>query len=172
MKTVKIKYKDYEFPSNPSSIEISSKRRLGITPVFSKKSVTESICVSPAVITAKGTLYCDNAVGECERINELLKQNGSGMLRCPGVYPMKAFMSDFVYKIESDTNAVKYSITFTQDCDNSHSDEVLFSYTIAKDGENAFDIAHRCLVTVDDIMKLNEFRSPFDIKEGERVKIR
>ena len=41
----------------------------------------------------------------------------------------------------------------------------------ALDGENAFDIAKRCNTTVEDIMKRNEIKTPFDIKAGERLVI-
>ena len=172
MKTVKMKYKDYELPSNPSSIEICAERKLEITPVFSKKSVTESISICPSVITARGRFYCDDAIEHCEKINQILKENDSGILKCPGLYPTRAFLSNFTYEIEGDTDAVKYCIVFTEDCDNSHSEKRNFSYTFAMEGENAFDIAHRCGVSVDDIMMLNDYVSPFDIKKDERVKIR
>lgn len=45
-------------------------------------------------------------------------------------------------------------------------------YIVAYDGDNAFDIAARANMSVDEIMQLNDIESPFSIKKGERVKLR
>ena len=47
-----------------------------------------------------------------------------------------------------------------------------FKYTFAKAGENAFEIANRCDISVNDIMLFNDFKTPFDIKTGDRVVLR
>ncbi len=47
------------------------------------------------------------------------------------------------------------------------------AFTIARQGENAFLIARRCHVTVDDIMRLNPaFLTPFSIPAGARVRLK
>ena len=45
-------------------------------------------------------------------------------------------------------------------------------YVTAQEGESAFDIAARANVGVDDIMKANDFKTPFSIQKGDKVKLR
>lgn len=45
-------------------------------------------------------------------------------------------------------------------------------FRFAKDGENCFDIAYANSVKLEDIIELNGFKTPFDVQEGQRVRIR
>jgi hypothetical protein len=166
-----MKFKDFEFPSNPNTIEITSNRNVNINCVYGEKSVTENVSCNPTVISGSGSFFGDNADEYCTRLSRLLKIESSGWLYCPNAYPIKAFFSEFTYKVDSEKGCVQYNFTFIEDC-SSKQEEKKFCYTISQKDENAFDIANREGVSVDDVMTLNDFKSPFDIKEGTTVKIR
>ena len=84
---------------------------------------------------------------------------------------MAAFLTEFLYTLSADKSSASYSFVFTEDCSDVAGEKQL-KETYVIPGENAFDIANRCNVSIDDIMKLNNFETPFDLKSGEVVRLR
>lgn len=166
-----MKYKDFEFPSNPTTLEISSKQNVSVTDVYGGKGVCENVSRLPTVIKGNGVLYGNKAQGHCAYLARLLNDSDSGWLHCPTAYPIKAFFADFVYKVDSEKSCITYSFSFIEDCGEA-AEKIDFNYTYAVEGENGFDIAYREDVSVNDVMRLNDFETPFDIAAGERVRIR
>lgn len=171
MKNIKMKYKDFEFPTNPATLEISSKQNISVTDVYGSKGVAENVSAIPTVITGSGVFYGEKAHEHCTYLARLLKDSDSGWLHCPTAYPVKAFFADFVYKVNSEKSCISYSFRFIEDCNETKTEKKLY-YTYVLDGENCFDIAYRENVSVNDIMRLNDLKTPFDIVQGERMKIR
>ncbi|MGN1421499.1 MAG: LysM peptidoglycan-binding domain-containing protein [Eubacterium sp.] len=171
MNEIRMKFGNFEFPSNPKAIKAEISSAVIYSPVYGGKSKTEKITDKPTVISGNGMFFSDNGVEYCQRLSKMMKDKKSSWLFCPGVYPIKAFLSDFSYQLDSKSNGVYYSFSFIEDC-TKVSAEREFIFTVADSGENAFDIAHRCGVSVDDIMRLNDITTPFDIASGRRIRIR
>lgn len=171
MKTdIKMKYGSFEFPSNPQIItaEFSSKIKHSYT--LSKESVTEKIANEPSIISGNGIFFEDNAELYCQRLSEIMKDKSSHWLFCPGIYPVKAYLSKFTYQLDCKTGGASYTFQFTSDRSPDVTERKFF-FTYADDNENAFDIANRCGISVDDIIRLNDLETPFDIRAGRRIKI-
>lgn len=168
---MRLKYKNFEFPSNPGSIEIISSSNFSSKPVFGGNSVCENISVNPVVVRGNGEFYGYRSEEYCSALQNLLKSTQSGWLFVPSSHPIKAFFTEFKFNKSSRKNAVVYSFEFTEDC-TSRKPERVFESTTAKESENAFDIAERCGVSVNDIMRCNDFKSPFDICAGDKVVLR
>lgn len=168
---MKLKYKSFEFPVNPISIEISSSANCASKPVFNENSVTQNVSVNPVYITGSGELYGDNCNAYCACLQNIIKDKSSGWLILPSAPPVKAFFTKFKFSKSSKKNCVAYSFEFTEDCTRRKA-KIPFKYTIAELGENAFEIANRCDVSVNDIMRLNDLKSPFEINSGDRVVLR
>lgn len=168
---MKMRFKDFTFPSNPSSLEIGTSTRVSTASVFGKTSEVSNVSVNPTIIRGSGEFYGERAQEHCAYLQHLLRLKTSGALLLPSEHGYNAYLTDFTFKRNADKNAVCYSFTFTEDC-SSRAEERQFYYTVAHAGENAFDIAHRCSVSVNTIMQKNDFKTPFDIDEGERVVLR
>lgn len=168
---MKMKYKDFEWRVNPFDVKVVSSTNLNISPVFGKKSVSENISINPTVVEGKGVFYGESGRESCSFLQHLLKLTESGWLFVSGAAPIKAFFIKFSFTNNSEKNFFSYEFKFVEDCSEKLEKRAL-SFVYAKGGENAFDIAHRCSVSVDDIMKNNDIETPFDISEGQKVTLR
>ena len=166
-----MKYKDYEFPQTPSKIEILSNTNVSKSPVFDGNSVVENVSVNPVTVKCTGEFFGKEGRECCDMIQNLLKQSDAGWLFAPELSPVKAFLTSFSYSKGVDKNSISYVLEFTECCDSSKGTAVI-NYTVCRAGENAFDIANRCSIDVETVMKLNDFISPFDINEGDKVMIK
>ncbi len=171
MKEFKMRFKDFVFPSNPKKIEISTKRDIAVASLFSSKSDVQSISQKPIVVSGNGTFYGNEAEGVCTLLSHLLKQGTPGELHCPSLYPINAYFEQFTYSENAMKDGLDYSFSFIEVCSDKK-ESVELDYTFALMDENAFDIAKRMNVSVDKIMDLNDFPNPFNITEGERVKLK
>lgn len=167
---MKAKYKGFELPVNPSCLEVLSSTNCESKGSISANSFCENVFVNPTVVTGQGELYGDKGGEYCSLIQNMLKSTSSDWLFIPGFAPIKAFLTEFKYSRSVSNGAYQYSFKFVEDC-KGKSAKRFVAYTIAQRGENAFDIADRCGIAVDDVMSLNDFKSPFDISEGEKVVI-
>lgn len=166
-----MKFNDFEFPVNPKSIELSSSANCRKKSIYGKNSVVENVSVNPVIISGGGEMYGENAREECTCLLNMLRAKRSHWLFAPNMTPVKAFLTEFAYKQNSVKNSCFYSFKFVEDC-NDKSMSLNLPYTVAGEGENAFDIAHRCDVSVNDIMACNDFKTPFDINAGDKVVLR
>lgn len=165
---MKMKYKDYTFPSNPAVMKVEVRSDCHSAQMPDKSSVVENVSVCPAVIDGNGEFFAENGLQACDYLQHLLKEKTSGWLFAPSLSPVKAFLTEFSYEQDAKTNAYRYKFRFVEDC-NDKTEQASLSYTTALEGENAFDIADKYNISIDRLMELNDFITPFDITEGDRV---
>lgn len=166
-----MKYKSLEFPKNPSTLEIKASSLTAKLPIISKRSAVQNISEEPAYIKACGVLYSQEGEQWSASMKALVGDKKSGWLFTPGAPPMRAFLSSFTFKRNSRKNEIEYCAEFLEDC-SEVKPYANIKYAYAKKGENAFDIAYRCGMSVDELEELNGYISPFDIKENDRMVIR
>ena len=168
---MRLKYKNFEFPANPSKIEILSSSNCNGKPIFNGNSAVENVSVNPVIVTGNGEFFGEGGENYCATLQNILKSTESGWLFLPSAPPVKAYFTEFKFSKDTKRNSVLYSFKFTEDCTDRKA-ERLFKYIVAEEGENAFEIANRCKVSVNDIMRLNDLKSPFEISKGDRVVLR
>ena len=61
MSAVRLQFKDFLFPANPYTVEISTAKTLSDQKAPGWRTTTQEICADPAVITVQGELYGDTA---------------------------------------------------------------------------------------------------------------
>ena len=170
MKEFKMRFKDFVFDTNPSYIQVITARDVSKASVYNGKTITQDISQKPIIVKGKGMFLGDSAAEKCSHLSYLLRQGGAGELHCPSLYPIEAIFTEFKYD-SSASGKIEYEFEFTQVCDDKK--EIMpLDYVTAQEGENAFDIAARANVGVDDIMKANYFKTPFSIQKGDKVKLR
>lgn len=168
---MRMKFKNFEFPSNPSKIEILSSSAHSSKAELNGSSVVENISIKPTVICGSGEFYGEGGEEYCARLQNMLKDTTAGWLFVTSAPPVRVFFTEFKFGKCTGKNAVSYSFEFTEDC----TDKKVYrqaDYITACDSDNAFEIANRFGVSVSDIMRLNDFKTPFDIKKGDRVVLR
>lgn len=168
---MKMRFKDFIFPSNPSVFEISSSTNIAVRSVYHGNSDVQSVSLNPIKVNGNGEFFGDEAEESCQYLMHMLRTKESGALLLPSGSGFNAYLNKFTFFKNAQKNSISYTFEFTENCSSKKELREL-CFTVCKNGENAFDIAGRCNVSVDDIMKYNDLKTPFDIKEGEKVVIR
>lgn len=168
---MKMKFGDFVFPSNPETIKSSYSAKYSVSSIPDNNSIVENVCTAPAVITGNGEFFSANAPEHCVYLQRMLKDRKSRWLFAPGITPVKAYLINFEWEKNSKNKSCIYSFKFVEDMNKKQETEKL-SYVTAEDGQNAFDIAYENKIKVDQIMRLNEFKTPFDIESGDKVVLR
>jgi hypothetical protein len=97
-----------------------------------------------------------------------LRSGDAGWLFLPSGEAVYCYFTELALSQSSQKGAISYSAVFTE-ADTKRQEKKHFSFTYATEGENAFDIAYREGISVSELMRLNDFKTPFDIKSGDRV---
>lgn len=161
-------YKGFEFDANPNTLKASYTKAISKKRIPFSTSVSEEISSTEAVISGNGFFVGEDAMKKAYEMLRVFNKKGSDYLFCSSALPIKAFFCDLDISYSSVEDKVSYSFTFVQDADNKASD-FDFGYTIAKQGENAFDIANRMGVDIDKIVEANSLEDLFSICEGDKI---
>lgn len=164
----KMKFKGFSFDVNPNFIEIRHKRIISEKALLNGRSRVNSGALCPAEITGRGCFYGSNAPEKLAMLEALHKMGGAGMLYLPQGSAYKVYFKELTFSFNADKNRYDYSFAFVE-CTSSKKPVRDFSYTLADDGENLFQIAGRCNVPVERLMALNDFATPFSVNSGDRV---
>ncbi len=168
---MRMRYRELDFINNPSQWEVKSSQAVKASPARSGRSAVRGAVKNPCVISGSGKVYSEEGEDWCARMSCYSDDGKSGWLFTPLHTPFEAFLTSFSYKKSSGSEAFIYSFEFTEKCDG-RGYEAPLDCTVARSGENAFDIAHRCGISVDRLEELNSFIPPFEISEGECIRIR
>lgn len=171
MQLMKLKYKDFTFPSNPESIKIKYQNNVSAAALFGSDSSVQNVSRNACAVSASGAFFGGECTAFLAQLEALYKDKSAGFLFLPNGACITAFFSALSYEISADKSAVQYSLEFKEDC--RHTEAVYdFGYTYAESGENAFHIAARTGVAVEKIIELNALKNAFDLSEGDRVVLR
>lgn len=165
---MQMKFKSFTFPSNPREIEVNISSNIQTKGIYGKASATENVSVNPIIISGNGEFFGECAEEHCLYLQHMLRDKTAGELMLPSSAGIHAFLTEFTYSKSCIKGSIAYRFIFTEDCSETGSSRKT-NYTVAVKNENAFEIANRCSVSVSDIMKLNDFQTPFSINEGDRV---
>ena len=165
---IKMKFKDFEFPSNPFFVKTEMAQRIKESPVLSGEACVFSIADRATVIKADGCFWGEEAEEASLKLKILMKSRKAGWLFLPDGSCFNVYLSSIDIKEDAKKNSVSYSISFIERS-SSKQEEYNFGFTYAKENVNMFDIAFRCDKSIENLMKLNDFSNPFSVKKGDKV---
>ncbi len=168
---IRFKYKDFEFPQNPAQIRVERSKEISERSLPSAGSAVEEIAQRAVRITVSGRFYGDEASAAAARLSALYDDSGAGELYLPNGEYYSAYFTELDLRQNAAESAVEYSLSFTQE-KSGGCYRARRNFVFVKNGENCFDIANATGAAVEDIVKRNGFKTPFDLQEGQRVKIR
>lgn len=164
----KMKFKGFSFDVNPDFIEVCRKRSIKEKVLLGGKTKVESGALCPSVIKGSGCFYGDTAYERLALLEMLHQTGGAGWLFLPQGSAYKALFKELTVSFNSAKNRYDYSFVFVE-CPSDKKAQYDFRFTAADDNENLFHIAHRCRVPVERLLELNDYKTPFDVKTGDRV---
>lgn len=165
---VKMKFKDFEFPSNPAVIKTELSANVRENPLFQSDSAVYNVSRNAAVISGNGSFWGEERFIASALLKKLQNSSSSGWLFLPDGSCFNAFFTSLTVEEDAKKGCVFYSFSFTENCSH-RKEEYDFGFTLALENENMFDIAHRCGVAVETLMRLNDFKTPFSVNAGDRV---
>lgn len=166
---VKMKFGDFEFPTNPAQLEVSASTNVKSSPIFGIGSSVQNVSREPVTVKGSGRFYGEDAEQSCAFLQHMLRRGKSEVLFIPSAGSLNAYLTRFTYGRDVSGGA-SYSFEFTENCNNK-SELCAVKEITAAEGDNAFNIAARCGVSVNEIMRKNNFKNAFDINAGDRVRI-
>ena len=165
---MKMKFKDFEFPSNPAVIKTKLSANVREAPLFDSDSAVYNVSRNAAVISGQGSLWGEERFNASSLLKRLQQSSGAGWLFLPDGSCYNAFFTALTLEEDAKKGCVSYSFSFTENCFHTK-EEHDFGFTLAREGENMFDIAHRCGVPIETLMRLNDIKTPFDLAQGDKV---
>lgn len=168
---IRLKYKDFEFLQNPAEISVEKSKDISERSLLSAGSAVEEIAEKAAKITICGRFYGAQSAEAAAKLTALHDDTGAGPLVLPDGEFFSAYFSSLLIKQNAAENSVEYELGFTEE-KSGRNYKKRRRYVFAESGENCFDIAAANSVKLEKIMELNGFKTPFDLQEGQRVRIR
>lgn len=168
MQLLKMRFKDYVFPSNPAGIEILCSKSISESSLINGDFNASENSKNASVIKAEGAFFGEAAQEQLKCLSRLFNEGGEGWLFLPDGRCFQAYFKSLKTSESADKSSISYSLTFVEKS-AGRTEDYLFGYTFAQSGENAFDIAARCKISIEDLMDCNCIKTPFDIEEGDRI---
>lgn len=168
MHLMKMKYKDFEFPLNPSVIKVKHSRNISENPILDSDSAVYNISKNASVISGEGCFFGEKAFQYASELERLSKSSSSGWLFTPNGNCFNAYFKELTIKSDAKRNEVFYAFTFIENC-NHKKNQRNIDFVYAREDENLFDIAYRCDVPIETLLELNNRKNPFDISVGDKV---
>ena len=160
-------YREYIWPVNPHRIVIAGQEETARISVLDEKQRVEPIGRRPRTVNGTGSFFGGDAFLQMNRLEELFGRGGSGTLFVPNFMPMQAFFEKLEIIGEAKKDIVSYSFLFVEDTRQVRRRQEAF--TIALENENLFMIAGRTGCSVETLLSLNAFATPYDVPTGGRV---
>ena len=169
-----MKYKNFVWPHNPSTIDITVARDLKEAKIPFKGSVIQDFGREKRIVSGRGQFFGKNCMAQFESLFLAFKQGGAGYLSLPGMDSFLALFKDLKLTGTSMPNVVNYNFEFWEDL-STNATELDFQgdfYTVSE-GDTLWSIAAKFDASIDTLLALNPtVKSPNQLNAGEKVRLR
>lgn len=169
-----MKYKNFVWPHNPSTIDITVARDLKEAKIPFKGSFVQDFGREKRIVSGRGQFFGENCMAQFESLFLVFKQGGTGYLSLPGMDSFLALFKDLKLIGNSIPNVVNYRFEFWEDLSTNATglDFQADFYTVF-DGDTLWSIAANFDVSIDTLLALNPtVKSPNQLNAGEKVRLR
>lgn len=171
MDSIKMSYRGFCFNANPKTVKAVMKKETEVTLFPFKHGRCREGAQAPITVEGSGSFFGENARAQAQALLSVFKRRGAAYLFSPVLFPIKAVFTSLEFSLDAPKNRIDYRFSFVQES-SEKSGSFDFGYTLAEKGENLFDISSRTGVSIESIIDLNGFETPFSVKEGNRVWLR
>ena len=190
-----MRYKDYTWPHNPEVYTVEHQRRMAVHPVPYGGCVVQDLGGACRVLRGQGVFAGENAYEQFQRLAEVFRQDGPGLLVHPVWQAERAWFVELAVTEEPLPDYVRYSFTFWEDwsgynrglIENNDGGTAPWAGSqngtasaavgnagvyIVKKGDTLWGIAKRYSVALADLIAANpQIKNPNLIYPGDRVNI-
>ena len=169
-----MKFKNYVWPHNPSTINVSVKRDLKEVMIPFKGSVIQDYGREKRIVSGSGQFFGDGCIEQFDSLFFVFKQGGRGYLSLPGMDSFLAVFKELKLVGNSMPNVLTYNFEFWEELTSDMTDLDLREdfYTVL-DGDTLWSIAAKFDIPVETLLALNtNIKSPNQLVPGEKVRLR
>lgn len=169
-----MKFKNYVWPHNPSTINVSVKRDLKEVMIPFKGSVIQDYGREKRIVSGSGQFFGDGCIEQFDSLFFVFKQGGRGYLSLPGMDSFLAVFKELKLVGNSMPNVLTYKFEFWEELTSDMTDLDLREdfYTVL-DGDTLWSIAAKFDIPVETLLALNtNIKSPNQLVPGEKVRLR
>lgn len=169
-----IKFKDYEWPYNPSKLKIEQQKNLSQIDLPFVGTIIQNLNCGKKIISGSGEFFGEDCFEKYNKLNLAYKENSSGYLSIPEIGTFLVEFKKLNISCDPGPKSVAYYFEFWETLNTQTTKEALVAnYHIVKNSETVFDIAKMYNKTTAEIFKLNpNIKRPDDIKPGDKVMLR
>ena len=177
MKLSPMRFKNYVWPHNPKTFEVTDVRRLTVNPVpFGRWTVTDMGCEA-RVLKGEGEFVGDDAYDEFMKLKAVFDEGTPGVLVHPVWQAVRVWFSALYLRQEPLQDFVSYTFEFVEDERDYKTMATIVTlptnspktYTVKK-GDSLWKIARQFGLTLSKIIALNpQIKNPNLIYVGQTV---
>ncbi len=171
MKQGTMRFRNYIFPSNPHTIEISDSRTLKKISLPLLGETVQDLGKSVQRMKGSGTFIGNNAYADYLELQKEYEKGGTGILSVPGFQPICAVFSSLRLTAPPEPDTAEYAFEFIQKHTQVLREHVPEDYCMGA-GESLWDVAAKFGISIDRLMEYNaQYPDPFSPLAGERVRL-
>lgn len=169
-----MKYKNFVWPHNPSTIDISVTRDLKEAKIPFKGSSIQDFGQEKRIVSGRGQFFGYDCMAQFENLFLVFKQGGAGYLSLPDIGSFLALFKDLKLTGNSMPNVVNYSFEFWEELTaRAIGADLQDNFYTALEGDTLWSIAAKFDVSIDTLLALNPtVKSPNQLNAGEKVRLR
>lgn len=169
MKLVPMRFKGFSWHHNPREITFECGRKVNEHKSPYGKAYIQDTGRKNMVVKGVGELYGTDCMEQFDRLLQLFKSGGQGVLAIPKLTPIYAVFESIKIMGEPKPDVLTYSFVFREVMERK-TDVKPFSY-IAKN-ETLWDISHKFDVSIDELVALNiHIKRPDIVLDGSVIKL-
>lgn len=169
-----MKFKNYVWPHNPSSIEVSVSRDLKDVMIPFYGAAIQDFGREKRVVSGYGQFFGADCFEQFNVLFSVFKQGGAGYLSLPGLDTFLAVFKRLELVGNSTPNVLNYSFEFWEDSrPSTATTELCDEFYTALEGDSLWSIAAKFDVPVETLLELNpSIKNPKQLAAGKKVKLR
>ncbi len=169
-----MKYKNFVWPHNPSTIDITVARDLKEAKIPFKGSVIQDFGREKRIVSGRGQFFGEDCMAQFENLFLVFKQGGAGYLSLPGMDAFLVLFKDLKLIGNSIPNVVNYSFEFWEDSSSTATEaDFQADFYTALEGDTLWSIAANFDVSIDTLLALNPtVKRPNQLNASEKVRLR
>jgi hypothetical protein len=169
-----MRFNGHSWKYNPHTIKILSEKEIVENKIPYSSNVIQNFGRMARVIKGEGCLYGSDCFSQFDALWKIFRENKSGVLSIPEFAVMNGEFYSLEITGEPTDKMISYSFTFIEVMDKDRESREKSPATIHNtlQGQSLWTIANIYNLDVEALLSLNpQIKHPFDIEEGDKVKL-
>ena len=170
MKLVPMRFNGVQWHHNPKEIVFECDKNINELKSPFGNAYIQDTGRKNMKIKGTGELYGENCLEQFERLLDLFKNSGQGVLAIPKLTPIFAVFESIKIVGTPKPDMLTYSFVFREVMEKKKAEKEVSC--IAENGENLWDISYKYGISIDTLVRLNPYvKRPDVVPDGSVVRL-